>query len=275
MAQIVWGEQENGWPMGNIHQTAIIEEGASIHPEATVGPFCVVGSEVTLQAGVTLKSHVAVAGRTRIGKGTVIYPFASIGHAPQDLKYHGEKSELVIGENCSIREHVTINPGTEGGGMLTKIGDNCLLMIGAHVAHDCLIGNHVILVNNATLGGHVVLGDFVIIGGLSAVHQFVRIGEHAMIGGASGVETDIIPFGSATGNRATLGGLNLTGMKRRNFSREDIHPMRSAYKHLFTGEGTFAERCKSLPGDIAKFPSVQTVMNFINEESKRGFCQPE
>ena len=172
--------------MGRIHQTAIIEDGASVHPDADVGPFCVVGKDVMLAADVTLKSHVAVAGNTKIGRGTTIFPCASIGHAPQDLKYNGENSELVIGENCTIREHVTINPGTEGGGMQTRIGDNCLLMIGAHVAHDCILGDHVILVNNATLGGHVMLGDFVIIGGLSAVHQFVRIGEHAMIGGASG-----------------------------------------------------------------------------------------
>ena len=261
--------------MGNIHHTAIIEEGALVDPEAVVGPFCVVGKDVTLGSGVTLKSHVAVAGWTRIGRGTTIYPFASVGHAPQDLKYNGEKSQLDIGENCIIREHVTINPGTEGGGMKTEIGNNCLLMIGAHVAHDCIIGNDVILVNNATLGGHVVLGDFVIIGGLSAVHQFVRIGEHAMIGGASGVETDVIPFGSATGNRATLGGLNLTGMKRRGFSREDIHALRSAYKYIFAEDGTFAERCKNIPKEIAGFPSVQTVMKFINEETKRGFCQPE
>jgi UDP-N-acetylglucosamine acyltransferase len=261
--------------MGNIHQTAIIEDGASVHVDADVGPFCVVGKDVTLEANVTLKSHVAVDGFTHIGQGTTIYPFASIGHAPQDLKYAGEQSQLIIGENCVIREHVTINPGTEGGGMRTEIGNQCLLMIGAHVAHDCILGDQVILVNNATLGGHVELGDFVIIGGLSAVHQFVRIGEHAMIGGASGVETDVIPFGSATGNRATLGGLNLTGMKRRGFSRDDIHALRSAYKYLFTGEGTFADRCKSVPDDIAGFPSVQTVLKFINEETKRGFCQPE
>ncbi len=261
--------------MGNIHKTAIIEDGANVHEDAVVGPFCVVGKDVTLEAEVTLKSHVAVDGYTRIGQGTTIYPFASIGHAPQDLKYSGEKSELIIGKNCNIREHVTINPGTEGGGMRTEIGDHCLLMIGAHIAHDCILGDHVILVNNATLGGHVELGNFVIIGGLSAVHQFVRIGEHAMIGGASGVETDVIPFGSATGNRATLGGLNLTGMKRRGFSREDIHALRGAYKYLFTGEGTFSERRKTVPDNIAGFPSVQTVLKFINEETKRGFCQPE
>ena len=261
--------------MGKIHQTAIIEAGASVHPDAEIGPFCVIGKDVTLAADVTLKSHVAVEGKTSIGRGTTIFPFASIGHAPQDLKYKGEKSELFIGENCIIREHVTVNPGTEGGGMVTRIGNNCLLMIGAHVAHDCQVGNNVILVNNATLGGHVELGDFVIIGGLSAVHQFVRIGEHAMIGGASGVETDVIPFGSATGNRAVLGGLNLTGMKRRNFSRDDIHALRSAYKYLFSAEGTFAERCKTLPAEYSGFPSVQTVLKFINEETKRGFCQPE
>ncbi|WP_373088434.1 acyl-ACP--UDP-N-acetylglucosamine O-acyltransferase [Sneathiella sp.] len=260
--------------MGQIHHTAIIEEGASVHPDVRIGPFCVVGGNVTLGANVTLKSHVAVDGKTTIGGGTTIFPFASVGHAPQDLKYSGEQSELIIGENCQIREHVTINPGTAGGGMLTRIGDNCLLMIGAHVAHDCQIGNHVILVNNATLGGHVTLGDFVIIGGLSAVHQFVRIGEHAMIGGASGVETDVIPFGSATGNRALLNGLNLTGMKRRNFSRDDIHALRNAYKFLFSEEGTFADRAKNLPAEYADFPSVKTVLDFINDETKRGFCQP-
>ena len=261
--------------MGNIHQTAIIEDGASVHSDAIVGPFCVVGKDVTLEANVNLKSHVAVDGHTLIGQGTTIFPFASVGHAPQDLKYSGEPSKLTIGENCIIREHVTINPGTEGGGMRTEIGNQCLLMIGSHVAHDCILGDQVILVNNATLGGHVELGDFVIIGGLSAVHQFVRIGEHAMIGGASGVETDVIPFGSATGNRATLGGLNLTGMKRRGFLRVDIHALRSAYKYMFTGEGTFADRCKSVPEEFAGFPSVQTVLKFINEETKRGFCQPE
>ncbi|USG59608.1 acyl-ACP--UDP-N-acetylglucosamine O-acyltransferase [Sneathiella marina] len=259
--------------MTRIHETSIIEDGAVVHPEATVGPFCVVGKDVTLAASVTLKSHVAVSGNTSVGSGTTIFPFASVGHAPQDLKYQGENSELVIGKNCTIREHVTINPGTTSGGMLTRIGDNCLFMIGAHVAHDCLIGNDVILVNNATLGGHVEIGNYAIIGGLSAVHQFVRIGEHAMIGGASGVETDVIPFGSATGNRANINGLNLTGMKRRGFEREDIHILRSAYKYLFSEDGTFSERASELADKYQDSASVKIVHKFLNEESKRGFCQ--
>jgi len=261
--------------MGTIHQTAIIEDGASVDPGANIGPFCVIGPEVRLGVNVTLKSHVAISGKTTIGAGTTIFPFASIGHPPQDLKFQGEKSELLIGDNCTIREHVTINPGTESGGMVTRVGNNCLLMVGAHVAHDCLIGNDVILVNNATLGGHVELGDFVIIGGLSAVHQFVRIGQHAMIGGASGVETDVIPFGSATGNRAVLNGLNLTGMKRRDFARDDIHALRNAYKYLFSEYGTFADRAKDLIREFPDAPSVATVDKFISEETKRGFCQPK
>jgi UDP-N-acetylglucosamine acyltransferase len=261
--------------MNRIHATSIIEEGAVVHPEATIGPFCLIGKDVTLAAGVTLKSHVAITGNTSIGSGTTIFPFASIGHAPQDLKYDGENSELVIGKNCTIREHVTVNPGTKSGGMLTRVGDNCLLMIGAHVAHDCLIGNDVILVNNATLGGHVEIGNFVIVGGLSAVHQFVRIGEHAMIGGASGVETDVIPFGSATGNRANINGLNLTGMKRRGFDREEIHYLRNAYKYLFSEEGTFSDRAALLEDKFPDSNAVKTVHTFLNEESKRGFCQTQ
>ncbi|GLQ07208.1 acyl-ACP--UDP-N-acetylglucosamine O-acyltransferase [Sneathiella chinensis] len=261
--------------MANIHPTAIVEDGAVIHEAAEIGPFCVIGPEVSIGSGTVLKSHVAVAGKTSLGVGCTVYPFASLGHAPQDLKFHGEASEVQIGDNVVIREHVTINPGTEGGGLLTRVGNNCLLMIGAHVAHDCLIGNNVILVNNATLGGHVEIDDFAIIGGLSAVHQFVRIGEHAMIGGASGVETDIIPFGSATGNRATLQGLNLTGLKRRNFPREEIHALRKAYKELFADEGTFQARVADVQTNYPDSTLVGTVLDFINGETKRGFCQPE
>ncbi|MBO6825663.1 MAG: acyl-ACP--UDP-N-acetylglucosamine O-acyltransferase [Sneathiella sp.] len=260
--------------MVNMHQTAVIEEGATIHPTAEIGPFCVVEKGVTIGAETVLKSHVAVAGNTTIGEKTTIFPFASIGHAPQDLKYHGESSEVIIGDRCVIREHVTINPGTEGGGLITKVGNDCLIMVGAHVAHDCVVGNNVILVNNATLGGHVVVEDFAIIGGLSAVHQFVRIGAHAMIGGASGVETDIIPFGSATGNRAVLAGLNLTGMKRRDFSRDEIHALRNGYKQLFADQGTFQERTAQLLTDYPESEVIKQVVEFINGESKRGFCQP-
>ncbi|WP_025898997.1 acyl-ACP--UDP-N-acetylglucosamine O-acyltransferase [Sneathiella glossodoripedis] len=261
--------------MSNIHPSAVVEEGAQIHSDAIIGPFCVVERGVSIGAGTELKSHVALAGKTTIGENCTIFPFASIGHAPQDLKFHGEDSEVIIGDRCVIREHATINPGTEGGGLLTKIGNDCLIMIGAHVAHDCLIGNNVILVNNATLGGHVTLEDFAIIGGLSAVHQFVRIGAHAMVGGASGVETDIIPFGSATGNRAILAGLNLTGMKRRNFPREEIHALRNAYKELFSEEGTFQERTADVSRKYENSKVVQQVIKFINDETKRGFCQPQ
>lgn len=261
--------------MGNIHQTAVVEEGAIVHETAEIGPFCVVEKDVTIGAGSVLKSHVAVAGKTTIGEGCNIFPFASLGHVPQDLKYHGEDSEVIIGNNTVIREHVTVNPGTEGGGSITRIGDNCLIMVAAHVAHDCIVGNNVILVNNATLGGHVEVEDFAIIGGLSAVHQFVRIGAHAMIGGASGVETDIIPFGSATGNRAFLGGLNLTGMKRRNFSRDEIHALRNAYKKLFSTEGTFQERAIEVASEFPDSAVVKQVLDFVNGDSKRGFCQPQ
>lgn len=261
--------------MSNIHPSAVIESGATIHETAQIGPFCVIEKDVTIQANAVLKSHVALAGRTTIGEKCTIYPFASVGHAPQDLKFHGEKSEVIIGNNCVVREHVTINPGTEGGGSVTRVGNNCLLMVAAHIAHDCILGDNVILVNNATLGGHVIVDDFAIIGGLSAVHQFVRIGAHAMIGGASGVETDIIPFGSATGNRASLAGLNLTGMKRRNFPRDEINALRKAYKILFGDEGTFQERTSIVEQQFASSEVVGMVLKFIQGESGRGFCQPK
>ncbi|MBL4739506.1 MAG: acyl-ACP--UDP-N-acetylglucosamine O-acyltransferase [Sneathiella sp.] len=261
--------------MSNIHPSAVIQSGAVIHETAEIGPFCVIDKDVTIHAGTVLKSHVAVAGKTTIGEGCTLYPFASIGHAPQDLKFHGEKSEVIIGGNCVIREHVTINPGTEGGGSITQIGDNCLIMVAAHIAHDCILGNNVILVKNATLGGHVIIDDFAIIGGLSAVHQFVRIGAHAMIGGASGVETDIIPFGSATGNRANLAGLNLTGMKRREFPRDEINALRKAYKILFGDEGTLQERTSLVEEQFSSSEVVKMVLDFIQGESGRGICQPK
>ncbi len=186
----------------SVHPTAVVDPAATLGESVSIGPFSVVGPNVTLRDGVRLESHVAVAGNTTIGEGTHIFPFASIGHIPQDLKFHGEESRLEIGRNCSIREHVTMSPGTEGGGLLTRVGDNCLIMVGAHVAHDCRIGNHVILVNNATLGGHVEIGDHAILGGMSAVHQFVRIGEHAFVGGMAGVEQDVIPMAWWSANGA-------------------------------------------------------------------------
>ena len=260
--------------MSDIHPTAVIEAGAELDDDVRVGPYCVIGPEVVLAAGACLESHVVVAGRTRIGRNSRVFPFASIGVRPQDMKYHGEPSELIIGADCVIREHVTMNPGTEGGGMVTRVGDGGLFMIGVHVAHDCVIGDHVIMANNATLGGHVSIDDFAILGGLSAVHQFVRIGRHAIVGGMSGVENDVIPYGSVTGNRARLSGLNIVGLKRRGFDREDIHALRKAYRLLFAEEGTMAERVE----DVAQlFPDNQAVMDivsFIRTESPRALCQP-
>jgi UDP-N-acetylglucosamine acyltransferase len=217
--------------MPQIHPTAIIAPGARVADDVAIGPYCVIGEHVALAAGVSLKSHVVVEGRTTIGERTRVFPFASIGHEPQDLKYDGEESALEIGHDNTIREHVTMNPGTAGGGLVTRVGNHCLFMVGAHVAHDCQIGDHVILVNNATLAGHVVMEDYAILGGLSAVHQFVRVGRHAMIGGMSGVERDVIPYGQVMGDRARLNGLNIICMQRRGFSRDDIHrPRRRAHR---------------------------------------------
>lgn len=261
--------------MADIHKTAVIDPKAEIADTARIGPFCLIGPDVKIADNVELISHVVVEGRTSIGANTKVYPFASIGHCPQDLKYKGEPSRLEIGKNNTIREHVTINPGTEGGGMLTKIGDECLMMVGAHVGHDCQISNNVILVNNATLAGHVVLEEWVIVGGLSAVHQFCRIGRHAMIGGMSGVENDVIPYGSVTGNRARLGGLNIVGLKRRGFDREVIHSMRTAYRLLFAHEGTMAERVEDVYSMYKDIEPVMEMVRFIREDSSRGICTPK
>ena len=255
--------------MTGIHPSAIVEDGAQIGHGVTIGPFCLVGPD-----GVSLHSHVVVTGRSRIGANTKIFPFASIGTPPQDLKYRGEPSELIIGCNNIIREHVTMNPGTEGGGMVTRIGNNCLFMVNSHVAHDCDIGDHVILVNNATLGGHVSVGDWAILGGLSAAHQFVRIGRHAMIGGMSGVENDVIPYGSVIGNRARLSGLNIVGLKRRNFSRDVIHALRNAYRLLFAPEGTMAERLEDVAEVFHDNEPVMEIVNFIRADASRAICQP-
>jgi len=261
--------------MTNIHPTAIIAEGAKIDETAEIGPYCVLGPQVTLGARVKLHSHVAVAGITSIGADTQVFPFASLGHPPQDLKYKGEQSRLEIGERNQIREHVTMNPGTEGGGMLTKVGNDCLFMMSSHVAHDCVIGDNVILVNNATLGGHVSIGDFAIMGGLSAAHQFVRIGRHAMIGGMTGVETDIIPYATVTGNRAHLSGLNLVGLKRRGYDRDAIHALRNAYRLLFAPEGTMAERLEEVAGQYHDQELVMEIVDFIRADSSRSICQPK
>ncbi|MDR3436695.1 acyl-ACP--UDP-N-acetylglucosamine O-acyltransferase [Telmatospirillum sp.] len=261
--------------MASIHPTAIISSGAKIAQSVTIGPYCLVGENVEIAEDVQLISHVVVEGITSIGEGTVVYPFASLGHRPQDLKYKGEPSRLVIGKHNQIRETVTMNPGTEGGGMLTKVGDNGLFMMGAHVAHDCQVGDGVIFANNATLGGHVHVGDFVVLGGLSAVHQFVRIGRHVMVGGMSGVENDVIPYATVTGNRAHLSGLNLVGLKRRGFSREDIHALRNAYRLLFAPEGTMAERVEEVANQFRSVAPVMEILDFISTDSSRAICQPK
>tara|TARA_B100001123_G_scaffold441321_1_gene582265 strand:+ start:563 stop:1384 length:822 start_codon:yes stop_codon:yes gene_type:complete len=258
-----------------IHPTAIVDDGAKIGDNVQIGPYCCVGPNVVLEEGAILEAHVVVTGFTKVGRETRIFPFASIGYRPQDLKYKGEPSELVIGARNIIREHVTMNPGTEGGGMITSTGDDCLFMAGSHVAHDCVIGEHVILVNDATLGGHVKINDYAIIGGLSAVHQFVRIGEHAMIGGMSGVEQDVIPFGSVTGNRAHLVGLNIVGLKRRGFDRTAIHDLRAAYRLLFAQEGTLQERLDDVSVLFESNSLVMDIIEFIRMDSSRSLCQPK
>jgi UDP-N-acetylglucosamine acyltransferase len=258
-----------------IHPTAIVDKGAELGADVAIGPYCVIGAKVKLGDGVQLMSHVAIDGRTSLGTGTTVYPFASLGHRPQDLKFHGEDSELIIGANNQIREHVTMNPGTEGGGMVTRVGDNGLYMMASHVAHDCQVGNNVVLANNATLAGHVHVGDFVIIGGLSAVHQFVRIGPYAIIGGMSGVESDVIPFGLVKGERAHLAGLNMVGLERRGFSRDDVRALRSAYRMLFAPEGTLAERVEETFSHYKDQDQVARIVEFIRAGSNRPLCQPK
>jgi UDP-N-acetylglucosamine acyltransferase len=260
--------------MNDIHQTAVIYDNAKIGENIKIGPYSIVGPDVELADGVVLDSHVVVNGHTKIGANTKIFPYASIGSPPQDMKYKGEPSRLVIGCNNIIRENVTMNPGTEGGGMLTEIGNNCLFMVGSHVAHDCMIGDHVVLVNNATLGGHVTLDEWVIVGGLSAVHQFARVGRHAMVGGMTGVEHDVIPYGSVTGNRARLQGLNIVGLKRRGFDRDQIHELRNAYRLLFAPEGTMAERLDDVAKLFSENELIMEIVRFIRADSSRAICQP-
>jgi UDP-N-acetylglucosamine acyltransferase len=259
----------------HIHPTAIVAPGAMLARDVVIGPYCIVGENVGLDVGVRLVSHVVVDGRTTVGAGTRIFPFASIGLEPQDLKYAGEESTLVIGRNNRIREYVTVNPGTAGGGMVTRVGDNCLFMVGVHIAHDCEIANHVIMANNATLGGHVVIDDYAVLGGLCAVHQHVRIGKHAMIGGMSGVERDVIPYGQVMGDRARLCGLNIVGMQRRGFSRDDIQVLRNAYQVLFSSDGTLSDRVSETAERFGGIGPVDDIIEFILADSSRAICQPK
>ncbi|WEF23087.1 acyl-ACP--UDP-N-acetylglucosamine O-acyltransferase [Paracoccus sp. S3-43] len=257
--------------MTDIHPTAIVEDGARIGAGVRIGPFCVVGPKVTLGAGVVLKSHVVIAGDTAIGDGTVVFPFASIGEVPQDLKFRGEDVRLDIGARNRIREYVTMNPGTEGGGGVTRVGDDGLFMAGCHVGHDCQLGDRVILVNNASLAGHCHLDDDVIVGGLSGVHQFVRIGRGAMIGAVTMVTADVIPYGLVQGPRGHLDGLNLVGLKRRGASRADIHELREMLDRL--GAGSFRDTARHLAeGETGGM--VRDVLDFILGPSDRSFLTP-
>lgn len=260
--------------MSQIHPSAIVSPEAQIADGVAIGPFCVIGPGVTLGADVKLHSHVVVEGTTTIGARTEIFPFASIGHIPQDKKFGGEESRLEIGEDNIIREYVTMNPGTSGGGLVTKIGSKGLFLTGAHVAHDCVIGDNVVLVNNATLAGHCTVGDNAILGGLSAVHQFVRIGDYAFVGGMSGVENDVIPYGMVIGNRAALNGLNIVGLKRQNFDREKIHSLRKAYRLLFATEGNLKERVDDVDKMFPDDQHIQQIISFIRADSDRSLCVP-
>jgi UDP-N-acetylglucosamine acyltransferase len=259
---------------GNVHAAAAVEPGARLGEGVRIGPFCHVGGDVILGDKVELISHVVVTGRTTIGARTRLFPFASIGHQPQDLKYKGEASDLRIGSDCLIREGVTINPGTAGGGMHTLVGDRCVFLANSHVGHDCKIGNDVVLSNNVMLAGHVSVGDFVILGGGAAVIQFTRVGAHAFLGGMSGLENDLIPYGMALGNRAHLSGLNIIGLQRRGFARDDIHSLRRAYRALFADEGTLQERLGDVAEEFAGHPIVREIVAFIRAGGRRALCMP-
>lgn len=259
----------------NIHPTAIIEDGAQIGSDVSIGPYSVIGKHVVLDDNVIVHSHVNISGRTHIGSKTEVFPFASLGTKPQDLKFAGEESQLIIGKNNSIREHVTMNPGTEHGAMKTVVGDNCLFMMACHVAHDCIIGNNVIMANNATLAGHVEVGDYAFLGGLSAVHQFIRIGEHAVVGGMSGVENDIIPYGRVKGERAFLAGLNLIGLERRGFSKDEVKTLQRAFNQLFGDEGTFDQRVEMVSDDFSEDDLVMSIIEFARQKTRFPLCQPK
>jgi UDP-N-acetylglucosamine acyltransferase len=259
-------------PSAVIHPSAFVEPGAGIGPGVRIGPFVLIGSNVRLGANVEVKSHAVVTGLTDVGEGTVIFPFATIGEVPQDLKFRGEATRLVIGARNRIREHVTMNTGTEGGGGVTRIGDDGLFMAGAHVAHDCQIGNRVILVNNVALAGHVTVEDDVIVGGLSGVHQFVRIGRGAIVGALSMVTADVIPHGLVQGPRAGLDGLNLVGLKRRGTDKADINALRDLLAAL--GEGNFRENARRMAEAGSDSPFVAEVLDFILGPSDRSFLTP-
>ncbi len=256
-----------------IHRTAQIDPKAKLHSSVKVGPYSVIGANVEINEKSEIQSHVSIIGNTKIGKNNKIYPFASIGNDPQDLKFKGEQTKLEIGNNNKIREYVTINPGTTGGGGITKVGNNCLFMVSAHIAHDCFVGDNVILANNVPLGGHAHIDNNVIIGGNSAVQQFTRVGRSAMIGGMCGVVRDIIPYAMVHGNRSKLQGLNLIGLRRKNIPNKDIKILIDAYNEIFKNEN-LTENLKNLSKEIRKHELVSNVVSFIEKDKKRPICTP-
>lgn len=258
-----------------IHPTAIVQRGAELGAGVRVGPFCTVGPDVVIDDRVELVSHVVVEGHTHIGADAVLFPFATIGMAPQDLKYKGEPTRCEVGARTQIREHCTIHRGTVTGKGITRVGSDCLIMAVAHVAHDCTVGDHVLVANNVVMGGHVSIGDHAVIGGSAAIHQFVRIGRAAMIGGVSGVEADVIPFGSVIGNRARLAGLNVIGLKRRGFNKAQIQRLRTAFQTLFRREGVFAKRLAEARTLYGQDPLIAEVLAFIDSPSHRGLIRAE
>lgn len=261
--------------MPKIHSTAVIEDGAKLGADVEVGPFCSIGRGVTLGDGVVLKAHVVVDGQTSVGSQTVVHSFSSLGQSPQVKGHDDETTTLIIGSNNEIREHVTMHPGSKDGRRETLIGDNNMFMVGAHIAHDCIVGSHATFANNATIGGHVVVGDYVNLGGLCAVHQWSRIGDRSFVGGMAGLEGDLIPYGSCKANRAYLNGLNLVGLKRGGMERKTINTLRACFKTLFSGDGLFQERVSEAATLYAGSPEAMNIVTFIQASKSRSICMPK
>jgi UDP-N-acetylglucosamine acyltransferase len=258
--------------MSHVHPTAIVDPRAELDSAVEVGPYCLVGAGVKIGKGTKIHSHAVIQGRTSLGEGNVVFPFATIGSVPQDLKYKGEPSELLIGNRNTIREYVSLNPGTTGGGMVTRVGDQNLLMMYCHIAHDCIVGDHNVIANSATLGGHVVIEDFVIVGGLVGIHKFVRIGTSAILGAGSMVSKDVPPYCNATGDRAKLHGLNIEGLKRRGFDKSVIEAIRKAYRIAFRSRLKIDDAVKKIRHEIVSIPEVERFVSFI-ASSQRGVCR--